>query len=198
MLNQEVGSGLADPVHDAQAIFRAVLDALAHPGTLQPLPPGADEVSALSSELAAVLLALCDHDTSVWLSPSLNHQAASTFVGFHTGAPVTADIQAAQFAFVAKGDALPELALCNAGTQEYPDRSTTLVVHVEALSGGPGCILRGPGIRDTQTFAALGLPANFTDLWAANHALFPRGVDLILVAHNQVLGLPRSTRIVEA
>ena len=37
----------------------------------------------------------------------------------------------------------------------------------------------------------------FVQEWAANHAMFPRGVDLILCAGNRLAALPRSVRIEE-
>ncbi len=195
MLGHAFGSGFADPVHSAQSVFRSVLDALANPGTPQSLLAATEGAESLSPELAALLLTLCDHDTTVWLSPMLRTQTVTDFIGFHTGAPVVTDLGSAQFALVAQGDALPDLARCNAGTQEYPDRATTIVLHVQSLEGGPELTLRGPGIRDVAHIAPRGLPADFVAQWALNRAGFPRGVDLILVASGQVLGLPRSTRI---
>ena len=198
MLSHDFGAGFADPVRDAQGVFRAVLDALSHPGVAQKLTGMSDGVGALKGELASTLLTLGDHDTAIWLSPVLDTVAVKGFVGFHSGAPVVSDVAKAVFAFVALGDALPDLATCNLGTQEYPDRSTTLVVEVPALSGGPMLVLRGPGIEYTQEFSPAGLPEDFVTQWGENREIFPRGVDLLLVAGGQVVGLPRTTRIVEA
>lgn len=198
MLSHDFGAGFADPVVDAQAAFRAILDALANPGTLQKLEGTSDGSGALGRDLVSTLLTLSDHDTTIWLSPALDVDAVKGFVGFHTGATVVSDPAKANFAFVALGDAMPELALCNLGTQEYPDRSTTVVAEVPALSGGEKLVLRGPGIRETQEIGPVGLPEDFMGQWADNRELFPRGVDLLLVAGGQVMGLPRSSRIVEA
>lgn len=194
MLSHDFGAGFAEPVRDAQAVFRAVLDALANPGTAQNLPATANEMG----ELGSITLTLSDHDATIWLSPALDTDAVRGFVGFHTGASIVADPAKANFAFVALGDALPELGTCNPGTQEYPDRSTTVVVAVPSLSGGPKLVLQGPGIRDTQEISPLGLSEDFVGQWGENRELFPRGVDLLLVADGQVMGLPRTSRIVES
>ena len=194
MLSHDFGAGFADPVRDAQAVFRAVLDALAHPGTLQNLPATGNEMG----ELGSITLTLSDHDTAIWLSPALDTEAVRGFVGFHTGASIVADLAKAQFAFVAAADALPDLAYCNLGTQDYPDRSTTIVARVPSLTGGPRLVLRGPGIRDTLEISPNGLPGDFVAQWQENREILPRGVDLLLVAGGQIIGLPRSTRIVEA
>jgi alpha-D-ribose 1-methylphosphonate 5-triphosphate synthase subunit PhnH len=44
---------------------------------------------------------------------------------------------------------------------------------------------------------AAGLPGDFVARWAANHALFPRGVDLVLCAGERLAALPRSVAIEE-
>ncbi|HWV19596.1 MAG TPA: phosphonate C-P lyase system protein PhnH [Devosia sp.] len=197
MLSHDFGAGFADPVRDAQATFRAILDALANPGTAQKLGGTSDGSGNLGRDLVSTLLTLSDHDTGIWLSPALDVDAVKGFVGFHTGASVVSDPARANFVFVALGDAMPELARCNLGTQEYPDRSTTVIAEVAALSGGAKLVLRGPGIRETQEFAPVGLPEDFVAQWRENRELFPRGVDVLLVAGGQVMGLPRSARIVE-
>jgi alpha-D-ribose 1-methylphosphonate 5-triphosphate synthase subunit PhnH len=189
--------GFAHPVLDAQAAFRAIMDALANPGTPRKLAKTAFAHGPLKAELASMVLTLTDADTPIWLGDSLRDAAVAAFIAFHTGAPVTDDPARATFALAGPGDPLPRLDQFNAGTQEYPDRSTTLVLAVPALSGGPGLTLRGPGIRDHIHIGPSGLPSDFVAQWAASRELFPRGVDLLLVADGAVMGLPRSTRIVE-
>lgn len=189
--------GFADPVHDAQQAFRAILDALANPGQVQDLPVPAVANPGFSIEFVSTLLTLTDHDTPIWLAHCYRLEAVTAFVGFHTGAPIVADPAKAQFAFIDSAS-LPSLDRFNLGTQEYPDRSTTVVVHVPALTGGPEMTLRGPGIKSTITIAPMGLPDDFVAQWSDNRELFPRGIDLLLVSGGQVLGLPRSTRIEEA
>ena len=55
--------------------------------------------------------------------------------------------------------------------------------------------LPGPGIQDRSAIAVAGLAPAFTTQWSANHALFPRGVDVFLAAPQRIVGLPRTTRI---
>jgi len=53
-------------------------------------------------------------------------------------------------------------------------------------------LLAGPGIADVQSFSAQPLPPDFPNRIAANRALFPRGVDVILISPDAVAALPRS------
>ena len=43
-----------------------------------------------------------------------------------------------------------------------------------------------------------GLPTGFQRAWAQNHAAFPKGVDVLLGTPTHIVGLPRTTRIVNA
>ena len=188
--------GFADPVHGAQSAFRALMDALANPGLMQSLDTDMAPTDGLSAELAAVALSLCDPDTLVWLDPSLAAtDAIVAWLRFKTGAPLTDDPARAAFALVSDVTQLPALDRFALGSAEYPDTSTTIAVALPSLSGGPSLTLRGPGINGTRTIAPAGLPADFVAQWADNRELFPRGIDLLLVADTAVIGLPRTTRI---
>ena len=96
-----------------------------------------------------------------------------------TGASLTSVKADARFAFVEAGTPVPSLTQFSLGTQEYPDRSTTLVIEVAALDGGQPLQLTGPGIRDTATITPKGLPETFLRQWSDNREIFPRGVDVI-------------------
>lgn len=190
--------GFSEPVLQAQTAFRAIMNALANPGTVQNLVTPQSITSSLSPELASVLLTLSDHDTSIWLDDVLRADAGVLdFINFHTSAPVVREPGRAAFAFATSAAHLPRLDQFALGTQEYPDRSTTIVLAVEALSGGAELIMRGPGIKDHGHISPIGLPEDFLSQWGANREVFPRGVDLLLVADGAVLGLPRTTRISE-
>jgi alpha-D-ribose 1-methylphosphonate 5-triphosphate synthase subunit PhnH len=58
--------------------------------------------------------------------------------------------------------------------------------------------LSGPGIRGTATMRAAGLPKDIVEQLSANRAVFPLGVDLLLVAGNDVAALPRTTIVARA
>jgi alpha-D-ribose 1-methylphosphonate 5-triphosphate synthase subunit PhnH len=188
--------GFADPVRAAQTVFRAVLDALARPGTVHELPALLDPPPPLTPALAAVALALADAETGLWLDAPL---AASAEVGdwlrFHAGAGILAEPGDAAFALVADAARLPAFASFAQGTDEYPDRSVTLVLAVDALAAGDGMTLRGPGILDTARLRASPLPSDFAPRMRANRVLFPRGVDLLLAGPGRVAGLPRSVEV---
>lgn len=191
-----IEGGFVDPVLGSQDVFRALMNALARPGTAQAIAVETRPPQPLSPELGAVALTLADHDAPVWLDPRLrNFEPVLDWLRFHTGAPLVSDPAAAAFAFADSAQVLPRLSDFAIGTDEYPDRSTTIVLAIGSLDGGPRLTLRGPGIDGETSIGPLGLPQGFVGQWHENRALFPRGVDVILIANGQVLGLPRSTRI---
>ena len=187
--------GFADPVFGAQGSFRALMDALANPGLAQALV-AAEHPVGLVPDLAAVALTMCDHDAEVWLDPALaGDPDVVAWLRFQTGAPLATEPAQAQFALVSDAAALPALSRFALGSDEYPDRSTTIALAVTSLEGGPVLTLRGPGIKEARTIAPVGLPDGLLVQWADNGALFPRGVDVLLLSGGQVIGLPRTTRL---
>jgi alpha-D-ribose 1-methylphosphonate 5-triphosphate synthase subunit PhnH len=190
-----IGGAFADPVRDSQATFRAVLDAMARPGRIvtPPLPVGPRPAGELSPAAAAVALTLVDFETPVWLDPTLG--SAAPWLRFHCGAPQVEDPAKAAFAFARGPEALPALDQLDLGSEEYPDRSTTLVLEVAGLEAESGLRLTGPGIENESRLAVAGLAAGWWQARAALGILFPLGLDLILVAGDRLAALPRTTRV---
>jgi alpha-D-ribose 1-methylphosphonate 5-triphosphate synthase subunit PhnH len=184
--------GFADPVLDAQAAFRAVMEAMARPGTVRRLAAAPDAPPPLAPAAAAVLLALADADTPLWTDAP---EEARGWIAFHTGAPLLAAPEEA--AFLLATGAMPPLARLRAGSDEAPQEGATLIAQVEALRPGAGWRLSGPGIAQAHRLAVAGLPADFPAQWAANAARFPRGVDLVLAAGDALAAFPRTLRIAE-
>jgi alpha-D-ribose 1-methylphosphonate 5-triphosphate synthase subunit PhnH len=191
----QLAPGFSAPVHDAQATFRAVLDAMAHPGRIvrQPVALAATPPAPLGDAAAAVALTFCDIDTAVWLDPAL--AGAAPYLRFHCGCPLTETRDGAQFAFVGAPAELPALDGFALGSDEYPDRSTTLVIEVGGLAVGGGWTLSGPGIEGATHLAVAGLPTRFATERTLLGELLPRGVDVILTVGDRLAALPRSTRI---
>jgi len=186
-----------DAVRESQAVVRVAMRAMAAPGQIIELDAGLVPPAPLLVPAAALLLALCDFETPVWLDPVLvDGGDVAAFLRFHTGArPVPSPAEAA-FAVVADAARMPALKTFAQGTPDYPDRSATLILQVETLVTG-GWILEGPGIRGTACFSAATLPADFTTQLRANRAAFPCGVDIFFATRISLAALPRSTRIRE-
>lgn len=189
-----LAAGFADISHDSQRVFRSVLDAFSHPGRIVDVPAKVETAGALSVAATAFVLTLIDRETPLWLAPEFDTAEMRDFVRFHTGAPIVADIAAAVFGLAtpARQPMLDGFAI---GSDPYPDRSATLVIQVPALRGGPALTLRGPGIDGSATASIAGLPASFWSEWAANHALFPCGVDVVFAAGSELMALPRSIAV---
>jgi alpha-D-ribose 1-methylphosphonate 5-triphosphate synthase subunit PhnH len=185
----------ANTAFASQAAFHAVMEAFARPGEIRTL----DDVEApapLAPATAALVQALADYETPVWLDAMFAAApAVAEWVRFQTGAPIVKDARDAVFALIADPLALPDFDKFAVGTEDYPDRSTTLIVQV-SLFKGPAFTLKGPGINGQRAIAVTPLPVDFAARLRANRELFPRGVDLVLVAGTQVAALPRSIRVV--
>jgi alpha-D-ribose 1-methylphosphonate 5-triphosphate synthase subunit PhnH len=182
----QLGGGFTDPAIGSASTFRAIMEAMARPGTIHDVT-GAAPPAPLSVAAGAAVLTLCDGDTPVFLAGRADTDAVRAWIAFHTGAPLAGPSDCA-FALGSWG-ALQPLTPYPAGTPDYPDRSATLIVELPDLDA-PGLALRGPGIRDT---AQLPLPERAA--FRANAARYPLGLDFLFTAGSRVAALPRSTEV---
>jgi alpha-D-ribose 1-methylphosphonate 5-triphosphate synthase subunit PhnH len=187
-------AGLADPTLDSQRIFRSLLEVMAHPGRIVDVAVELQAPSPLHPAAAAACLALLDFDTPLWLDDAAVRPDVVEWLRFHCGVPIVSRPQAARFALIADPERMPSDAF-DCGTAEYPERSATLIVQVQSLLGGTGRRLRGPGIADEARLEVAGVAGEFWMWVAANHGLFPCGVDIVLSAGRVIAALPRTTEV---
>jgi alpha-D-ribose 1-methylphosphonate 5-triphosphate synthase subunit PhnH len=193
----ELPAGFADKVLSAQSTFRSVMDAMARPGSIQRIASMAGTPATMMRGTAAIALTLFDHDTPIWLDSRMSATPdAGKWLKFHTSAPVVVDASIASFALVGDPENLPVLDRFAFGSNEYPDRSTTLILQVESLSAGPEVALQGPGIDGTAALRAAIQPRDLFERLAVNATLFPRGIDVVLVHDDCIVAIPRTTRLV--
>ena len=197
-----LGAGFTHEAFGSQAMFRVALDALSHPGRCMTVHHDAEVPKIGHPASAALLLALLDSDCTLWLSPSLTNSDAAAWLRFHTGCQLVTHVNQAMFAWVAMGDAMPALDSFSQGSDNAPDQSATCVLDLPLLeakarseSGAVQWALKGPGIQDVNHLSVDGLAVDFLAQWTANHASFPRGVDVYLASAQQLVGLPRTTSI---
>ena len=177
--------GFHDAPVDAARAFRALLEAMARPGRVQPIS-GATPPAPLSPAAGTALLTLTDSTTPLYLAPSHDTPALRDWIAFHCAAPLCAP-QEAVFA-LGRWEDLP-LDRFPLGTPEYPDRAVTLIVEVAALTP-VNARLSGPGIATVQEARLPEIAA-----FAANHTRFPLGFDCYFCAGAEIAALPRSSHV---
>ncbi|MDR3523609.1 MAG: phosphonate C-P lyase system protein PhnH [Acetobacteraceae bacterium] len=182
--------GFADPVQGSQSTFRAVLEAMAHPGSVVTAGTDLTPPAPLCQSAAAMLLTLIDGDTSLHLAAEA--EAAREWIVFHTTPRITEILGEAAFAMALT---MPDLHRLAAGSDDGPEEGATLILQVQGFGHGNRFDLSGPGLATPRLVQIAGLPGNFALQWQENHARFPRGVDLILCAGTALMALPRSLRI---
>jgi alpha-D-ribose 1-methylphosphonate 5-triphosphate synthase subunit PhnH len=192
----ELPAGFPDKVLSAQSTFRSVMDAMARPGSVQRVAASAGTPPPMMRGTAAIALTLFDHDTPVWLDEKMSETIdVARWLKFHCGAPIVADSSICNFALIGQPRALPDLDRFAFGSNEYPDRSTTLILQIASLTQGPAYELGGPGIDGAALLNATFEPKDLFDRLAINATLFPRGIDVVLVADDAIVAIPRTTRL---
>ncbi|GGA28105.1 phosphonate C-P lyase system protein PhnH [Dyella nitratireducens] len=189
-------TAFADPVFDSQRTFRELLQAMARPAVPRRLPVVPPSPAAVAPEAMAILLTLCDAATSIWLQRP--DAEAVDHLRFHTGLRLADQPQQADFALIDDPASMPALACFAHGDPRYPDRSASLIVQVNGFRTDGGAHFAGPGIRDAERLSVEGLPSDFWQQRAALSTQFPLGLDLYFVAAQQVVAMPRTTRLLEA
>src|SRR5262249_49103948 len=192
----ELPAAFAEKGLSAQSTFSSGMDAMARPGTVQQVSAGVGSPGLMMRGTAAIALTLFDHDTPIWLDARMSETTeVAKWLKFHSGAPVLEDPSVCSFALIGNGSALPDLSRFSFGSNEYPDRSTTLILQVDSLKHGSAFELRGPGIDGTATLGAMIEPVDLFERLAVNETLFPRGIDVVLVSGEAIVAIPRTTRL---
>jgi alpha-D-ribose 1-methylphosphonate 5-triphosphate synthase subunit PhnH len=193
--------GFNDTVHDAQRVFRALLDALSRPGSIVSLDAALPGNHAMRDGLAgrvplaafASLLALTDYSTPVYLERE--DAMFSDALRFHASAPLTKTRDQASFVYIDDAVNMPSLEAFPQGEPESPENAATLFIRVPSLIEGEALAWSGPGIEHTRKVCISGLKRDFWQERATLVAQIPCGIDIYFVAGNALVGLPRTTHV---
>jgi alpha-D-ribose 1-methylphosphonate 5-triphosphate synthase subunit PhnH len=187
------------PPATAQADFRALLAALARPGTLETITgsPDAPPVLAVAAGLADVEVPLC----VLTADGEQEQQGQARALHMATSAPF-AGLGDARLVAALRPPSEEEVAALRRGDELHPERGARLILAVEELStpgdGGAGTVLTltGPGVPGYRRIRVAGPPPEVFRALAESNTAFPAGVDTFLVAADgTVAGLPRSANI---
>lgn len=188
--------GFNSPVHDSQLVFRAALDALAHPGRIVDVTSIGDVPAPLNEASAGLCLALVDFETPLWLdTQARTSEAAVTYLRFHCGCPIVDDPANAAFALITDPGSCPPLVSFRLGSDPHPEDAATVIVQVPELRSDRGIRLSGPGIEHSHLLTVDGLDGEFWSERMRLGELFPRGIDLVFAESSRIAAVPRSTRL---
>lgn len=217
-----IAAGFGDTIHDSQYCFRELLTAMSQPGTLVELNL-AQGFGCMMPASTQVLLALADNSTPVWLSNQFaNDIAVKENLNFHLGCSILSSQKSTEplsglqkkpsFGVISQQDMANfdwSQASFYVGCEEYPDRSTTVIVEVAGILTVPCSLsqsdaesqvvlcLSGPGIEHEARVVVQSLSSTVLSAMLSQRKThkFPLGLDFILVSGEQVLALPRSTTV---
>ncbi|HIJ95901.1 MAG TPA: phosphonate C-P lyase system protein PhnH [Desulfuromonadales bacterium] len=173
------------------ATFRAILQAMSRPGTIQQLPAGGD------GPLQTLLSTLLDQEVSLaGIDPAAADLAAE--VARRTGSRITA-LEQADFLLAIGDSAAGSLTVLKRGSSDYPETGATVIFLVDGINPEGGAYsLSGPGIKDEVYPEFSGISDKVLPLLAEVNRDFPLGIDaMILDRQGQLTCIPRSTKIGE-
>jgi alpha-D-ribose 1-methylphosphonate 5-triphosphate synthase subunit PhnH len=179
---------------DSQQVFRAVLEALARPGTVMTLP---DCPRRMLAPALLPVFALADLGTGVCVLEQADGRWADA-VTTATSAPLW-PAELARLVAALRPVTDDEVRGFRRGTAEAPEDGALVALAIADFDGGEHAWrLSGPGIAETVTLAPRGLHESFVAARAEAVTGYPAGIDVLLVtADGRVVGLPRTTTITE-
>jgi len=168
-----------------QQVFRELVEVFARPGEVRNLSPWVEGSTALRTVLATLM------DGETTLADPHGRIAAADWplLQVKPGATETARYIAAD------GRRVPDFQP-SLGSLESPDFGATLLIEVDALGSGPLSLeLAGPGICGWCELSVTGLHTDWLRQRLDWVNCFPLGVDMLLLDAQNMIALPRTTRI---
>lgn len=194
----------SEPVNDAQVVFRQVLKAMSEPGTIVKLPTTI-ALPPLYGSTFAICQTLLDQQTNLWLAPLFRTDSIKRNLHFHTGIRLEENKQKALFAITTPAEVNSYSDFLQ-GNHEYPEHSCTVLMQVDHIATGVNMEnnikannttqlqLTGPGIKTARHIVITNLTDDFL-AYRSDLAAFPLGIDVIFVAPEQIVCLPRTTKV---
>jgi alpha-D-ribose 1-methylphosphonate 5-triphosphate synthase subunit PhnH len=170
-----------DPVDGTRTTFRALLDAMSRPGTVESVPARADH---------AVVSTLVDHEVTVATDDDELRAALSSQGRLDAAEAESADI------VHARDHTSFDVTDCRRGSLVEPSDGAMVVYAVDGVepTADPDlttATLSGPGI-DGTTELSVTLPATELTAIADAQSEYPRGVDAVFAAADRLAAVPRS------
>lgn len=196
-----------DEVRDTRRLYRCLLDCMARPGKINQVSELLRKVPEnlpCLPEIYIVGRTLLDQQVGFFLYDDAEHENRTLrYLQWVTGSrPVAVD--AADYLLFAAAPPAPRIdelmRRIRIGTLLEPEKSATLILVVNALSGDSGrglqLVLHGPGIRDRRTLKVEGLDPIWLRLRAERNREYPTGCDFIFIGKDgNLVALPRTTII---
>lgn len=170
-----------------QAMYRALITAMAYPGSIHDLGRHLGDERALTGVLATCL----DQAVSLADASGLCGLARLRFLAAGAAPASAADWIAVD------GRQAPTIEP-RCGSVVEPEASATLVIDIDRIgAGGRTYVLTGPGIAEHRRLDLAGLDPAWLTARARWCTPFPLGVDMILADNQRIAALPRTTTIQE-
>lgn len=177
-----------------QQTFRAVLGAFSRPGRIVSAGEMLRPPDTMHPAFAAVCLTLLDFETPIWTDLPVE-SAALEWLRFHCGAPSVDTPRDALFVLITQPPGLCPIDRFHPGEEERPERGATVLVQVDGMGMDNGERITGPGIESHANLRMDGLPLSFWEERSCIAGRFPLGLDFIFTADQELVALPRSTRV---
>ena len=170
-----------DPVHGTRRTFRALLDAMSRPGTVESVSDPADH---------AVVATLVDHEVAVATDDEGLRDALAS-----QGRLDAASVPEADIVHVRDRDGFA-VGECKRGSLVEPSDGATVVYRVDDLVAGATAdlttvTLSGPGVDGTAVLS-VSLPDSALSALSAAQSDYPRGIDAVFAAEDRLAAIPRS------
>ena len=182
----------------AQAVFREVMNAFAHPLKIYRINRGAagsSESAPIRGE-SAPILELCrvflDNAVSFYVD---NDEELAAAIREQTYA-ATAGLEDAGFVILKDPENFGAWGSIRQGSLVDPHKGATVIVGVPQIAGGTSITAEGPGIDGKATFLMDHVVAGCARIAAGLDREYPKGFELIFVSYEgDICALPRHVRI---
>ncbi|MCX7821452.1 MAG: phosphonate C-P lyase system protein PhnH [Brevinematales bacterium] len=180
-----------DEIFITQQTFRTLMNAMANPGKFYNLKND-DSFSTLQK----VCLTLLDNEVNFSivgekLKENLIEQIISLTNSNYT------NIEEADYIIVCGGANENILKNIKIGSLEEPEKGVTLIYDVQDIEKEPSFNIKisGPGIKNSNEISIKGITRQELERIEKINLNFPLGIDIIFCYKNDVMCIPRSTRI---
>ena len=184
------GGGFDDEVRGTQQTFRAIRDAMEHPGQLVTILENPHAPEVFNPASAATCLTLLGYETPVWTDIELNNPAISWLqVGCKSS--IVTEPCMAYYAIITKPASIPALDYFRIGPYEYPEKETTLIVQVDDIIPGTGQDHSNVLVYKTAWLEIKGITDKFWHQWRQLSRLNPLGINIFFTCDDVLLALPK-------